>query len=331
MKPGKSADEDSLSAEHLLNAPLILINRLTSLFNQMLRHAFVPSQFKRGFMIPLVKDRQGNASDTKNYRGITISPIVSKLFEHVLKGIFFEYLSTSEQQYGFKRNSSTVHALHCLKETVGHYVNSGSRVFCAFLDASKAFDRLVHSGLFLKLIEKGVPMVFLEIIMAWYDDLWCRVKWGDQLSDWFQITAGVRQGGVLSPDLYCLYADDLLTRLRKCGKGCYLINQFAAALFYADDMAILAPSVKGLLNLLRICGDYCNEFDIGLNADKSNLMYFGKKVSKSYRLELNGKVMKWEDKFKYLGVTLKGGKVFECSITETVKKIISVHQRHPSN
>ena len=103
----------------------------------MLRHGSVPSQFRRGFMIPIIKDQSGNHSDSDNYRGITISPVVSKLFEHVLKNVFFETLSTNEHQYGFKRNSSTVHAIHCLKQTVNFYANNGSRVFCSFLDASR--------------------------------------------------------------------------------------------------------------------------------------------------------------------------------------------------
>ena len=161
MKPGKSADKENLSAEHLLNAPLSMISRLSSLFNHMLRHAFVPSQFKLGFMVPIIKDHQGNASDTNNYRGKTILPIISKLFEHTLKITFIDHLGTSGQQYGFKKRSSTTHALHCLKGTIGHYIDHGSRVFCAFLDASKAFDRLVHTGLFLKLIQRNVPLVFL--------------------------------------------------------------------------------------------------------------------------------------------------------------------------
>ena len=112
-----------------------------------------------------------------------------------MKRLFFDYLETSENQYGFKRNSSTSHALHCLKETVNYYVNNGSRVYCGFLDASKAFDRLVHSGLFLKLINRGVPLIFLDTIIQWYSNLACRVKWGDAYSDYFSITAGVRQGG----------------------------------------------------------------------------------------------------------------------------------------
>ena len=183
MKKGKCADEELISAEHLQNAPLNFVIRLTDLFNEMLKHAFVPRQFQFGFMLPIVKDQHGNQADLNNYRGITISPITSKLFEHVLKEVFYIHLKTSHLQFGFKKRSSTVHALHCLKETVNYYVNNGSRVFCTFLDASKAFDRLVHSGLFIKLMERNIPLVFLDIIMSWYSSLMCRVKWGEQFTD----------------------------------------------------------------------------------------------------------------------------------------------------
>ena len=172
-------------------------------------------------MVPIIKDQQGNHSDTNNYRGITISPIISKLFEHVLKLVFSDHLLTSQYQFGFKKRSSTVHALHCLRETVNYYRNHGSRVFCSFLDASKAFDGLIHSGLFIKLMERGVPLIFLDIIIVWYSGLKCRVKWGDQFSDWFSVTAGVRQGGVLSPDFYSIYVNDLLIILKNLGIGCY--------------------------------------------------------------------------------------------------------------
>ena len=178
MKSGKSADNEDISAEHLHNAPLTMIKRLSSLFNAMLTHSFVPHQFRFGFMVPIIKDHGGNHADTSNYRGITISPAVSKLFEHALKLVFPDSLTTSALQFGFKKGSSTIHALHCLKETVNFFINHGSRVFCTFLDASKAFDRLVHSGLFIKLMDRNVPLVFLDIIISWYGGLTCQVKWG---------------------------------------------------------------------------------------------------------------------------------------------------------
>ena len=271
-------------------------------------------------MVPVLKDLQGNHGDTQNYRPITIAPILSKLFENVLKSVFYDHLFTSDNQFGFKRSSSTTHALHCLKETVTYYINNGSRVYCAFLDASKAFDRLVHSGLFIKLIERHVPIVFLDVIISWYDGLRCRVKWGDHFSDWFSVEAGVRQGGVLSPDFYCIYVNDLIHKLANSGKGCYYLGIFAAALFYADDMAILAPSIKALKHLLDICGDYCLKWDICLNARKSKVLYFGKPINIAFTITLNGNEVEWASEWKYLGVTLKSGKKFGCSVTDRIKK-----------
>ena len=72
MKAGKCADDDGLTAEHFQNAPLTLVIRLASLLNVMLRHAFVPKQFRFGFMIPIIKDSQGNYGDVSNYLRITI-------------------------------------------------------------------------------------------------------------------------------------------------------------------------------------------------------------------------------------------------------------------
>ena len=320
MKGGKSSDEDGVVVEHLHHAPVNFLSQVALLFNRMLKHSFVPQQFQRGYMIPLIKDQQGNHSDTNNYRGITISPIISKVFEHVLKNKFSQHLTTSAYQFGFKRNSSTVHALHCFRETVDYYVSNDSRVFSTFLDASKAFDRLIHAGLFVKLISRNIPAIFLNIIISWYSNLWCRVKWADQYSDWFAVRAGVRQGGILSPDFYSIYVDDLILKLMACKKGCYFLTTFAAALFYADDMVILAPSLHGLECLLRICEDYCLEWDIALNAKKSKNMVFGKKITVTHDVVLNGKVIEWVAKWVYLGVTLRSGKTFDCSVSDRIKK-----------
>ena len=320
MKLNKSEDDEAISAEHLHYAPLLVLQRLTTLFNAMLSHGSVPEQFRLGTMIPIVKDPSGNLTSSSNYRGITISPIVSKLFEHALKIVFFDYLSSSEHQYGFKKNSSTTHALFCLKQTVNYYVNNGSRVFCSYLDASKAFDRIIHSGLFIKMMERQTPLVFIDIIISWYDGLFCRVKWGNFYSEWFQITAGVRQGGVLSPNFYCIYVDDLLLKLKSLQKGCHIQSRFAASFFYADDMCVIAPSIKALSSLFNACEAYCIEWDIGLNAKKSRNLYFGKRTSISHNIILNGNIVEWTDQWVYLGVTLKSNKKFDCSVTDRIKK-----------
>ena len=319
MTPGKSSDDDGLHAEHFQNAPLVLIIKLTSLFNFMLSHAFVPSQFRFGTIIPIIKDRHGSASDVSNYRGITISPMISKVFEHVLKLLFSQHLSTSCYQYGFKKQSSTTHALYSLRTTINYYIDHGSRVYSSFLDASKAFDRLVHSGLFLKLIERNIPKRMLDILVTWYNGLQCRVKWDGFVGSWFDITAGVRQGGVLSPDFYNIYVDGLIYLLQKSGAGCYMHQIFAAAQFYADDMNLIAPSLKGLQRLLNICSEYCTEWDICLNPRKTKNIVFGKSSVINHKLTLDNSDIEWVCEWKYLGVVLRSGKRFGCSVSERVK------------
>ena len=176
----------------------------------------------------------------------------------------------------------------------------------------------MHTGLFLKLMDRNVPKVFLDIIITWHTGLMCRVRWDGVFSDWFPITAGVRQGGVLSPDFYSIYVDELVDILQKSGIGCYVCGVFASCLLYADDMAVLAPSVKGLQKILNLCYTYCVEWDILLNARKTMNMAFGKGSNPKYLTTLNGVTIPWVDTWKYLGVTLKSGSKFSCCVKEKV-------------
>ena len=114
--------------------------------------------------------------------------------------------------------------------------------------------------------------------------------------------------------------DDLINILKSMQVGCYVKNIFAAAFFYADDMAVLAPSLKGLQRLLDACASYCAEWDIKLNAKKTKNIFFGKKISPTHRLKLNGSEIPWEEKCVYLGVTLKSGASFGCCMKDTLGK-----------
>ena len=167
---------------------------------------------------------------------------------------------------------------------------------------------------------RGIPKILLDLIIYWYSNLKCRVKWDNCHSEWFSINAGVRQGGILSPILYCIYVEDLFDILKAKGVGCYILSVFLAALIYADDIAILAPSIKGLCILLNACNEYCIEWDICLNARKSKLLYFGKRCTNMFTPSLNGTPIQWVDSCLYLGVCIVSSLRFKCSILERIKK-----------
>jgi len=57
---------------------------------------------------------------------------------------------------------------------------------------------------------------------------------------------GVRQGGIISPILFCIYIDGLLHRLNKLAIGCFIVSIFVGALAYADDIVLLAPSTSAM-------------------------------------------------------------------------------------
>ena len=82
----------------------------------------------------------------------------------------------------------------------------------------------------------------------------------------------MKQGGVLSPVLFCIYIDNLLLRLSKCGVGCFIGNYFVGALAYADDIVLIAPTPGAMRKLLSVCDDFASEYDIVFNASKSKFV-----------------------------------------------------------
>ena len=88
---------------------------------------------------------------------------------------------------------------------------------------------------------------------------------------------------------------------------------------YADDMALVAPSLKGLQILLKACESFCIDWDISLNPKKTKNMAFGKNLSNLGSLYLDGNRLDWVSSWKYLGIDLQSHARFNCSVDEKLK------------
>jgi len=148
------------------------------------------------------------------YRGITPTRVFSKLFESVLASLYSCFLYGDHLQFGFKANSGCNDALFTLMESAKYFNKRDSKLSCAFLDASKAFDKVLINGLIYKLVRKNVPLHFIRLLFYWFNNLSCSVVWMTLMSDAFCVSSGVRQGGVISPLLFAVYVDDLIAKLR---------------------------------------------------------------------------------------------------------------------
>ena len=124
------------------------------------------------------------------------------------------------------------------------------------------------------MIDSGMPPIFVRLIVTWYCEQRACVIWGSTLSPKFNVSNGVRQGGILSPLFFNLYMDRLSVTLSETKVGCALGKTMVNHLAYADDLVILSPSVKGLQKLLNICSEYGEEHDIMFNHKKTECMYF---------------------------------------------------------
>ena len=275
LKRNKAAGPDNITSEHVIFGGPSLNVHLSLLYSAMICHSFVPVGFTYGIIIPLLKNKHGNPTNIDMYRGITLSSVLSIVFEYVLVRFYDVFLKSDLLQFGFKKQSSCNHALFTLSETVKHFTKKGSRVHCAFLDASKAFDKVLHNGIFLKLLKHGAPRVFVLLLKRWHNGLHCSVKWNDLLGEPFSVACGVRQCGILSPYLFAVYVNELIEQLRKSGHGLHIGHLFVGCAVYADDIVLMSASCYGLQKLVDICTQYGVLWDIKFNTLKSQLITFG--------------------------------------------------------
>ena len=137
-----------------------------------------------------------------------------------------EYLTTSDNQFGFKSCHSTDLCIYTLKKFIEYNKNRGTTVYVTFLDASKAFDRLNYWLLFDKLIKTNVPFFIIKLLCFWYTHQQMFVRWGNTISAHFTVANDVKQGGVISPILLNIYMDKFSVALNSSGVGEYLGNIF---------------------------------------------------------------------------------------------------------
>ena len=240
----------------------------------MLSHGYAPSSFLKANVIPIPKNLKLNISHSSNYRAIALSCIFGKIVDRLILTKQAECFATCDLQFGFKKRSSTITCSTMLTETIEYYVSNDSPVYVLFIDASKAFDRVCHSTLFELLERKHLCPTVMRLLHHIYSQSVMQVRWKDTNSSSFPLLNGVKQGGVLSPVLFTIYIDGLLKRLKESGFGCHIGLSYAGAFGYADDIALVSPSLYGLRKMISICESYAKDYSILFNPKKSKLLCF---------------------------------------------------------
>ena len=200
---GTACGADGITVEHVIFAHPVLISILLRLFRLMYLSSTVPTSFCQSYVVPVPKNKDNAfVKCVDDFRAISINSVLAKIFEFCLLEKFKQFLSTRDQQFGFKKSHGTSCAVFTLRKVIDHYVERGSTVNICTLDISKAFDKIDHNLLLMKLMDRKLPAKFIDLLDYWLSHSTGRVKWCDLLSDSYKFHCGVRQGSCLSPALF---------------------------------------------------------------------------------------------------------------------------------
>ena len=195
-----------------------------------------------------------------------------------------------------------------LMETIEYYVTIKTAVYVLLIDASKAFDCVSHIKLFNTLQAHGACPLIIWVLYNMFTNSDIQVRWKSKLSNVFPLMHGVKQGGCLSPMLFMLYLDGLIQKLKHSDIGWHIGRTYCGVFGYANDLAIVSPTLFGLRYMIEICKEYASEIDLLFNPKKSKLlslvnsvMYLGDKLYNNiYKTKIDELVCDFERRSNHI-------------------------------
>ena len=277
-----------------------------------------PTVWKMANVVPIFK--KGGPQLKINYRPVSLLPCLSKICERVvfirLYNFLLEIGFLYKFQSGFRPCHSTVNQLLYIVHQIYCAFEAGKEVRVVFLDISKAFDKVWHTGLLKKLEALGVRNPLLQWFESYLENRMQRVVVEGQSSEWEKVGSGVPQGSVLGPLLFLIYINDLTDELESC------------PFIFADDTALFEvvddPMDSGqLLNddLTKISW-WSDRWLVTMNPSKTRSMTFSNKRERLSHpvLSMGGCDIEEVDIYTHLGLTLQNNMSWNSHIFSIYEK-----------
>ena len=315
--------------EHIKFGGPPLWNLLYKLYNQMFESSAVPTESLTGIVLPLFKGKGLKASEKDNYRGITLFPVVIKVFEMVILKRLEKFANDyfSHLQFGFKNGTGCIEASFLINQAISYFVERGSKVFACFLDIRKAFDTVWIDGLFFKLFtELGIQGKMFSIVKALYSKTQCFVYFNGSTSDKFEVLQGTGQGRILSAFMYKIYINELIKTISDCEYSLSIGPLKLGSPTFADDMTLLSLFPSFLQFLMKKAFGYSQKWRFDYNETKSGVVTFGEHGPTHFRekscrsWQLGDKVVEEANQYKNLGIVKNYVGSFQSDVDEAIEK-----------
>ena len=265
-----SSGYDNISAKFLIQCADVLCEPIANLFNLSINNGVYPDVLKRDNVVPIFK-RKGKKTFVENYRGISIQPILAKVFEGFVNRALRSHLSNLivDNQHGFMKSKSCVTNLTSYSDFITKTFDNKSQTHSIYTDFRRAFDVVPHVLLLHKLNKQfGIEGHMLKWFKSYLTGRMQRVVINGAHSNWYSASSGVPQGSIIGPTLFLTYINDI--------SNCVNYSEF---LLFADDTKLF-KEIKNIGDCLLLQHDidnifaWCKTWRMELNTDKCYFMNF---------------------------------------------------------
>ena len=264
----------------------------------MCRDEKTPRKWRKGLIVKLPK--KGNLKECKNWRGITLLSVVSK----VMGRIVIDRMRTGvesklrKEQAGFRPGRGTTGPIFILRNIIEQSIEWQSSLYVNFIDFEKALDSVHRDSLWLIMRSYDIPSKIVSMVKALYDDFECAVVDGQDTTEWFKIKTGVKQGCNMSGLLFLLVVDWVM---RNTGIR-WKFNTKLEDLDFADDIALLSSTRQHIQAKTDKLAHEAGRVGMKVNVDKCKLLRINSRSNDV--VEVNGRGIEDVDRFVYLGATV---------------------------
>lgn len=321
-KNNKAPGADFITNELLKNGGDSLNNSILCMFKRLLFLERVPKEWNHSIIVPIFK--KGDRKELDNYRGISLSSCVSKVFNRIVAQNVSKFLEDnnvlSEIQGGFRPSFSTTDHVFILKSIAACRLAEGKKTYMAFLDFRKAFDTVWRDGLMLAIWNTGIRGKIWKIIDSLYDNVKAQVRFGNLITNDFNVEEGVKQGCALSPVLFCIFINEFAKLLRDHNVGVRIHDVCMGGLFWADDVVLLANDEQELNKMLDLAAQFSRDWRLNFNHSKSNVLVVGQRINGDKKWKLGNDYISEVNTYKYLGVHISRTLSDHHHVDEVIKK-----------
>ena len=317
----KAPGPDSIFNVCLKKLPIEGFALLTIIFNACLLYSYFPDAWKQANVSSVLKPGKPSNLAT-SYRPISLLSVLGKLFEKLILPHFQTHIEDCDLlpqfQFGFRKGRSTIHQLLRVTKNIRRQINNRKSVGLLSIDLQAAFDTVWHNALLHKMLAYNFPIYIIKLTKSYLENRFFRVKISNHFSSPRTVSAGVPQGGVLSPILFNIFVSDMPT--------CHDVDTAQ----FADDTLLSVSSYRtsAIINKLSRFGSilsrYFKRWHITINSTKSESCFFSKKIAHRHQPQNNIKILNeeiaWKDSVKYLGLHLDKRLTFCKHIDETIIK-----------